>query len=258
MVVVAPKIYNIGKRMPENCKPFVAVYKGPITIKAGETAFKIVQNFSPVFNTHYLLIQTPDFKEDNFAGNKAYYKGLWDDTLVRIGRECEDASRFKLDPTVSRVHFSIIKRGNVFTIKDLGSSNGTSVTMADEQYPLLKEESETIRTNGEKIFSEEFLGVLGRESIGGNAGRGYASVNGVIDEKGSIICFGNSQNFPEKIKTAVKNNELFHFSIRVKMLRGVVGPDFEYLLEAYSDHLSKILAGTVADANNRGDNPYIQ
>lgn len=55
------------------------------------------------------------------------YKGVRDGEAVILGRE--SAHRFRFGEKVSRVHVGIKREGDILTIKDLNSTNGTTVVV---------------------------------------------------------------------------------------------------------------------------------
>jgi hypothetical protein len=231
-------------------KSLVVEYKNsPILIQAGKTVFKIIK-INKDIKAPWQIIQTPEFNETKPTDNELYYKGLWENVPVEIGRTCPDARRFNLDKEVSRRHFSVTRKRDKFTITDLGSSNGTFITKISESDPPSCDKDDIIKKNIEKIFSRDFREVLLYESIGGNAGPGHAGVNGYADKNGRIICFGNYQDLPDSIR---KNNELFPIAVRVRVFGNVKEPKYEFSdyfgsLKNYEE-ISKVISEAVSEAN---------
>ncbi|MDP2941168.1 MAG: FHA domain-containing protein, partial [Candidatus Omnitrophota bacterium] len=77
---------------------------------------------------------------------------------------------------------------------------------------------EIIAANLARIRSEEFQDVVGRESMGGNAGDGCVGVNGVMDGAGRIQAFGNSQELAPELRDALERGRLVEFGIAYKRL----------------------------------------
>jgi hypothetical protein len=113
--------------------------------------------------------------------------------------------------------------------------------------------------NVKTLFGPTFYEVLGRESIGGNAGRNHAGVSGVIDGAGRIIAFGNLQDLSLDIRARLERNEVYLFLLRVGV-QFKRGKEHISMLpisfEAVRDDLlpavpQRILRHTVDEANRR-------
>jgi len=123
---------------------------------------------------------------------------------------------------------------------------------------LSKEEEEIVWDNVDKLLSSQFRDTLSMESISGNAGEGYAAVNGVMDEQGRIVAFGNIQNLPrdtqERIEGQGGSSPLYMFGVPVKVLPKMKGPSYKYYLSPFRvkvpQQAHRILAATI-DRMNR-------
>ncbi len=111
---------------------------------------------------------------------------------------------------------------------EIKGSSPVSETQTTAGSPILDEE--ITRSNNGKIFSDDFRNVLFKESMGGNAGRNRAAVNGLADKSGRIIIFGNLQNFPQEIQKKYHESEYYQFTILVTFGRGFGRGITEYAL----------------------------
>lgn len=228
-------------------------YSGhPIVIIAGDSRFHIIKTEDPGFRTPYLLTQPVNF---NAKKPTEGYKGLWEGTPVRIGRECSDAARFILNRSVSREHFEIVRYGDTFIIKDLNSTLGTRVI--DDEEAQNKDIEAAALKNKEKVLSPDFRHVLERESVGGNAGSHHAAVNGIIDANGNIVSFGNEEFSKPEIAKGVKEGSLFDFSFLVNVNKNDE-PAFQWFVhKAYSAPEPVIQALVLTTTLlNQTENPY--
>jgi len=101
--------------------------------------------------------------------------------------------------------------------------------------------------NYKKILSPDFINVLFKESIGGNAGLNRAAVNGLVDSSGKIVVFGNLQNFSPEIKEGYHGGKYYDFTILVTFGKGFGNGITEYTLFVDSEPL----LGTPMPADTR-------
>lgn len=95
---------------------------------------------------------------------------------------------------------------------------------------LIQENSDLIVTPGKnKAFNEVFI----NESVGGNAGDGYAAINGAIDRNGKIISFGNIQDIPSEVVAKLRNGEAYRFSVNAKAfpILGEISPNYQIVFD---------------------------
>ncbi|MFH0861381.1 MAG: FHA domain-containing protein [Candidatus Altiarchaeota archaeon] len=146
-----------------------------------------------------------------------------------------------------------------FTLEDTASLNGTMVEYQKTAIPdkeTVQSPEGTVRSNLDKIFSDRFKNIVEKESIGGNAGPGYAAVNCAVDNSGRILELGNIQNLPPDTRERLSRGDLYRLSIGVKADSMAEGPDFNYLFGDIKTQTPKnvvdIIEKTIQEANKRG------
>lgn len=151
-----------------------------------------------------------------FSGEGTWEIPLHDADLVSIGRD--DTNQTVLEhPKVSRHHAEVIRRGNVFILRDLGSTNGT--WLRDEQVSeVVLQDGDAFRIGGAQLvfksgFGMEALTMADEYLTGKSTRRPVVFVPGMM---GSELWQGNERVWPN-VKVLLKNPELYRYPSTVPL-----------------------------------------
>jgi len=157
-----------------------------------------------------------------FTPERTWEVPLDDLDLVTIGRT--DENRVALEQTkVSRRHAEVVRKGDSFILRDLGSTNGTWM-QGERVGEAILQDGDVFRIGDAQFvfkaaFGMEALTVLGDSLRQGPEKRPVVFVPGMM---GSELWLGSERVWPN-VKMMLKNPELFTFSPDTKMeARGVV------------------------------------
>jgi len=145
-----------------------------------------------------------------FTSQKTWEISLDDLDSLSIGRT--DESQLVIEQTkVSRHHAEVVRKGGIFLLRDLGSTNGTwhNKEKVDE---LILQDGDTFRIGEAQIvfksgFSEEALTMADESLSRMPARRPVVFVPGLM---GSELWLGNERLWPN-VKTIFKNPEIFRY-----------------------------------------------
>ncbi len=123
------------------------------------------------------------------------------------------------------------------------------------------EEAKIVEENVNRIFSNEFEEIHGKETFGAHGETGLQRVLSWVDMEGRIVAFGNSRklspDLQDRSKLIAGPLKIYAFIIRVKVDFKVEGPDFEYLEYMDEEELPKKIKGviqrTVQEANRHSE-----
>jgi len=157
-----------------------------------------------------------------FTPERTWEVPLEDADLVSIGRT--DENRVALEQTkVSRRHAEVVRKGDSFILRDLGSTNGTWL-QGERVGEAILQDGDTFRIGDAQIvfkaaFGMESLTVLGDALRQGPERRPVVFVPGMM---GSELWLGSERVWPN-VKMMVKNPDAFRYSPETQMeARGIV------------------------------------
>jgi pSer/pThr/pTyr-binding forkhead associated (FHA) protein len=135
---------------------------------------------------HYKLVRI----NDSFAGEEF----ILSETENTIGRT-DDNFILLSDPSISRMHARIVRDGNIYTLLDLGSSNGTRLNGKPVAMPMTLKSGDRVQFgNIEFVFADGHAVINPAEYASSNSG--FALMAGVVMlvllglAAGGLIVFG--------------------------------------------------------------------
>lgn len=151
-----------------------------------------------------------------FTGDRTWSIDLADIDQATIGRD-ENCAIFIDDSKVSRQHAEVQHRGEAFLLKDLGSTNGTSVNGQQIEQHILQD-GDVIRIGTAQIvykrgFQEQELTMVADQMPVAKGRRTVIFVPGLM---GSELWLGNERVWPN-VKTILTNPELFTYPSEIPL-----------------------------------------
>jgi pSer/pThr/pTyr-binding forkhead associated (FHA) protein len=150
-----------------------------------------------------------------FAGDRTWEIPLEDADLVTIGRT--DESDVTLEQTkVSRQHAEVVRRGDAWVLRDLGSTNGTWLR-GERVAEVLLEDGDAFRIGDAQIVFKAALRAealtMASDAVMGGERRPVVFVPGMM---GSELWLGSERVWPN-VKTMLKNPDLLRYPSKVPL-----------------------------------------
>jgi pSer/pThr/pTyr-binding forkhead associated (FHA) protein len=157
-----------------------------------------------------------------FTGQTTYEVFLGDVEIVALGRE-ETCEVFINHSRVSRRHAEVVRRGDSFLLKDLGSTNGTWLH-GERVDQVILQDGDSFRVGPAQVvfksgFEEATLTLAEKPARSGSKRSIVVFLPGLM---GSELWLGNERVWPN-VKTIISNPDIFRYPSNVPLEpRGIV------------------------------------